>query len=93
MADYFQKPLKSEDVTPSKNYSVGFSLSSSYGAAAVIIDDAHGEQKTLTWVVYGDASYQETMAKLSLVSSKHLAYVSITLIPRKLAEYLPQTTV
>ena len=68
-----QQPLLSTTLTPSYNYSVGFSLASSYGAAAVIIDDAHNEKKTLTWVVYGDSAYQSVMARLSLDISRHLA--------------------
>jgi hypothetical protein len=43
-----QQPLLSTTLTLSYNYSVGFSLASSYGAAAVIIDDAHDVKKTLT---------------------------------------------
>lgn len=66
-----QQPLLSTTLKPS--YSVGFSLASSYGAAAVIIDDAHDEKKTLTWVVYGDSEYQSVMSRLSLDSSQHLA--------------------
>jgi hypothetical protein len=68
-----QQPVVSTTLTPSCNYSVGFSLASSYGAAAVIIDDANDEKKTLTWVVYGDSMYQSVMARLSLDSSRHLA--------------------
>lgn len=68
-----QKPLLSPTLPQFRNYSVGFSLASSYGAAAVIIDDAQEEQRTLTWVVYGNSEYQEVMARLSLESSRHRA--------------------
>jgi hypothetical protein len=68
-----QKPLLSPTLPQSRNYGVGFSLASSYGAAAVIIDDAQEEQRTLTWVVYGNSEYQEVMARLSLESSRHRA--------------------
>ena len=68
-----QHPLLLTTSTLSSNYSVGFSLASSYGAAAVIIDDTHGKKKTLTWMVYGDLAYQKVMARLSLESSRHLA--------------------
>jgi hypothetical protein len=49
-----QQPLHSTNSHQSSNYSVGFNLASSYGAAAVIIDNADGEKETLTWVVHGD---------------------------------------
>lgn len=68
-----QKPMLSIASTPSRNYSIGFSLASSYGAAAVIIDDANDEKKTLTWVVQGDSAYREVTARLSLESSQHIA--------------------
>jgi hypothetical protein len=68
-----QQPLLSATSIPSRNYSVGFSLASSYGAAAVIIDDAHDGKKTLTWQVYGGPAYQKVVARLSLESSRHLA--------------------
>ena len=68
-----QKPLFSKASTPSRNYSIGFSLASSYGAAAAIIDDPYNNKKTLTWVVNGDVAYQNVMARLSLDSSRHLA--------------------
>jgi len=68
-----QQSLLSTPSTSSSNYSVGFSLSSSYGAAAVIIDEPNGEKQTITWVVQGDSEYKSVMAKLSLPSSQHLA--------------------
>lgn len=68
-----QQLLLSTTLTPSRNYSVGFSLASSYGAAAVIIDDAHNEKKTLTYAVHGGLAYERVMARLSLDSSRHLA--------------------
>jgi hypothetical protein len=49
-----QQPLHSTNSPQSSNYSVGFNLASSYGAAAVIIDNADGEKEILTWVVHGD---------------------------------------
>jgi hypothetical protein len=52
-----QQSLISTALSLSNNYSVDFSLASSYGAAVVIIDDARGETKTFTWVVYGDPIY------------------------------------
>lgn len=58
-----------------RNFSVGFSLQSSYGAAAVIFDGADGEREIVTRVVYGDSDYQSVMARLSLETSRHLAYV------------------
>jgi hypothetical protein len=71
-----QQPLLPENPNPASNYSVGFSLASSYGAAAVIIDTPNEEKKTLTWVAYGEESYQSVMKRLSLESSRHLAYIS-----------------
>jgi hypothetical protein len=68
-----QQPQLSATSIPPSNYSVGFSLSSSYGAAAVIIDDAHGDKQTSTWQVYGVLAYRKVIARLSLESSRHLA--------------------
>jgi hypothetical protein len=68
-----QQPLLSTSSSPSSNYSIGFSLASSYGAAAVIVDDPNGDKKTYTWIVDGGSEYQSVMAKLSLRSSQHLA--------------------
>ncbi|KUJ23409.1 uncharacterized protein LY89DRAFT_181611 [Mollisia scopiformis] len=68
-----QQPLLPTSSSPARNYSVGFSLSSSYGAAAVIIDDVLDGKKTMTWVVHGDTAYQKTMARLSLEESRYLA--------------------
>jgi hypothetical protein len=70
-----QEPLLERTSTIGSNYSVGFSLASSYGAAAVIIDTPDGQKTTLTWVVQGDDKYRSVMARLSLKSSRHLAYV------------------
>jgi hypothetical protein len=67
-----QQPLVSTTLTLSSNYSVEFSLASSYGSAAVIIDHPNGK-KILTWVVYGDLAYRSVMERLSLDSSRHLA--------------------
>jgi hypothetical protein len=49
-----QQPLHSTSSPQSSNYSVGFNLASSYGAAAVIIDNADGEKEILAWVVHDD---------------------------------------
>jgi hypothetical protein len=68
-----QQPLLSTTLTPSSNYSVGFSLASSYGSAAVVIDHPNGEKKILTWIVYGGLAYRSVMERLSLDSSRHLA--------------------
>lgn len=57
------------------NSSVGFSLQSSYGAAAVIFEAANGQLETHTRVYNGGYLYRQVMAKLSLESSKHNAYV------------------
>jgi hypothetical protein len=68
-----QTVLSAPTLTASRNYSVGFSLASTYGSAAVIVDDAQDGEKTYTWFVYGDSAYRETMIKLSLDKSRHLA--------------------
>lgn len=68
-----QQPFLLTSSSPSSNYSVGFSLASSYGAAAVIIDEPNGDKKTLTWTVNGSSEYQSVMTKLSLTTSQHLA--------------------
>lgn len=71
-----QQPLNPHtEVTESRNFSVGFSLQSSYGAAAVIFENANGELETHTRVYEGGKLYQQVMAKLSLASSRHIAYV------------------
>ncbi|KAI1409643.1 hypothetical protein F5Y13DRAFT_169735 [Hypoxylon sp. FL1857] len=70
-ADASQQPLLSAP-TP-VNFSVGFSLQSSYGAAAVIFEYENGEIQTHARVHHGDDAYQEVMARLSLASSRHLA--------------------
>lgn len=68
-----QQPLLSTNSPQSSNFSFGFNLASSYGAAAVIIDNADGEKEILTWVVYGEPAFRKVMARLSLDSSRHLA--------------------
>lgn len=56
-----------------RNYSVGFSLQSSFGAAAVILDWPDGHHETLTRVIHGGTEYERVMATLSLASSRHTA--------------------
>ena len=57
-----------------RNYSFGFHLAASYGAAAVVIEGPRpGERQDLTWLAYGDADYRNTMAMLSLEASQHPA--------------------
>jgi hypothetical protein len=71
-----QQPLFSNPKsTETRNFSVGFSLQSSYGAAAVIFEGADGELETHTRVYYGCGEYRRVIAKLSLESSRHIAYV------------------
>ncbi|KAI1142333.1 hypothetical protein F5Y05DRAFT_222803 [Hypoxylon sp. FL0543] len=69
--DASQQPLLPTS-TPA-NFSVGFSLQSSFGAAAVIFENYNGDLETHTRVCHGDKAYQEVMARLSLASSRHLA--------------------
>jgi hypothetical protein len=57
----------------SRNFSVGLTLHSHYGAAAVIFTNPDGSLETYTKVAYGSKEYRETMARLSLNSSRHLA--------------------
>ena len=57
-----------------RNFSVGFSLQSSYGAAAIILVNSSGQLETHTTVFYGGSHYREVMARLSLASSQHIAY-------------------
>jgi len=68
-----QIPLGVDPIVSARNYSVGFHLASSYGAAAVIVDGPDNERKDYAWVVYGNDDYTEVMARLSLASSRHLA--------------------
>ncbi|KAI9855694.1 MAG: hypothetical protein M1813_009656 [Trichoglossum hirsutum] len=63
-----QKPLFAP-TAESKGFSVGFSLQSSYGAAAITFDNG----TVVTQKVDGDASYREVMSRLSLDSSRHIA--------------------
>jgi hypothetical protein len=77
-----QQPLLSHaESIESRNFSVGFSLQSSYGAAAVIFEGADGDLETYTRVYKGCSEYQRVMAKLSLKSSIHVAYVFCLLHP------------
>jgi len=71
-----QHPIRFEPTVlfPSyRNFSVGFSLHSSYAAAAVIFSYPDGRLDTHTTVIHGGAEYRKVMAKLSLDSSRHLA--------------------
>ncbi|TVY92397.1 hypothetical protein LAWI1_G001852 [Lachnellula willkommii] len=61
------------DSSRSLNFSVGFSLQSSYGTAAVIFQDGDGELETYTRVRDGGVLYRQVMARLSLESSRHIA--------------------
>ncbi|RDL37428.1 Uncharacterized protein BP5553_04861 [Venustampulla echinocandica] len=65
-----QQPLRSHEES---KFSVGFSLQSSYGAAAVIFEGADGRLRTHTRVYEPGYMYQQVMAKLSLQSSQHIA--------------------
>ncbi len=65
-----QKPIFS--TTGTRNYSIGFHLASSYGAAAVVVDHSDGTREDFTWMVHGSAAYQNVMAMLSLDASRHL---------------------
>lgn len=77
--DAIQQPLLSTP-TAIGNFSVGFSLQSSYGAAAIIYEDENGELQTRARVSYGTKAYRAVMARLSLECSKHLAYVLLDFI-------------
>ncbi|OIW24506.1 hypothetical protein CONLIGDRAFT_673673 [Coniochaeta ligniaria NRRL 30616] len=69
-----QVPLVLTTSTPFyQNFSVGFSLQSSYGAAAIIFTKPNGELETQTVVSHGGRPYREVMARLSLESSRHPA--------------------
>lgn len=56
--------------TQPRNYSVGFSLQSSYGATAIHFISSSGQLKTHTTVLYGAGLYREVIARLSLESSQ-----------------------
>jgi len=56
-----------------RNFSVGFSLQSSFGAAAIIFTGLDGALETHTAVHQGSIAYREVMARFSLDSSRHLA--------------------
>ncbi|PNY23692.1 Uncharacterized protein TCAP_06365 [Tolypocladium capitatum] len=69
-----QQPLLSvPSAVQARKFSVGFSLQSSYGAAVVIFEDPNGELQTHASVHHGCKEYRAVMAKLSLLSSRHLA--------------------
>jgi hypothetical protein len=73
-----QVPLVLTTSLPSyMNFSVGFSLQSSYGAAAVIFTKANGELETHTVVSPGGRLYRQIMPRLSLESSRHPANVPL----------------
>ncbi|KAF2743654.1 hypothetical protein M011DRAFT_461495 [Sporormia fimetaria CBS 119925] len=57
------------------NYYVGISLHPSYGAISILFENG----TTVSQTVLGSSSYLETMHKLSLASSRHLAYVVLLL--------------
>ncbi|EPE30831.1 hypothetical protein GLAREA_03798 [Glarea lozoyensis ATCC 20868] len=65
-----QQPLRSY---MESYFSVGFSLQSSYGAAAIIFESADGSLETHTRVYEPGILYQQVMERLSLQSSRHLA--------------------
>ncbi|KAM7197480.1 hypothetical protein V8F20_006625 [Naviculisporaceae sp. PSN 640] len=66
-------PQHSADSDPVYTYSVGFHLASSYGAAAVTISSSDDILETHTFTTPGSETYKDTMARLSLHSSEHLA--------------------
>jgi hypothetical protein len=73
--NHAQHPLVSgPHIATPRNFSVGFSLQSSYGAAAIILAGPDGQLETHTTVFYGGAEYREVMSILSLESSRHPAY-------------------
>ncbi len=55
------------------NFSVGFTLQSSFGAVAVIFEYPNGTSETVVRTLEGDAVYRAVMTRLSLDSSQHLA--------------------
>lgn len=67
-----QQPLQ---LHAESNFSVGFSLQSSYTAVAIIFEHADGKLETYTRVYEPGYLYQQVMAKLSLQASRHIAYV------------------
>ncbi|PGH10218.1 hypothetical protein AJ79_05473 [Helicocarpus griseus UAMH5409] len=73
----FQNPEVFPDQHPqaleTRNFSVAFSLQSSYTAAAVIFTNDDGTLETVTDALQGGTSYRKVMAKLSLYSSQHNA--------------------
>ncbi|KAK5653809.1 hypothetical protein OQA88_7967 [Cercophora sp. LCS_1] len=65
--------LEPSSAPVARNFSVGFSLHSSYGAAAIIFSYPDGKRETHTTVYHGSSEYRRVMAKLSLESSRHIA--------------------
>lgn len=57
------------------HFNIGFSLQTSYGAAAIIFEGLDGTLETYTRTYEAGYLYQQVMAKLSLKSSQHVAYV------------------
>ncbi|KAI1843511.1 hypothetical protein JX266_010337 [Neoarthrinium moseri] len=69
-----QKPLfATVNEVHGYNYSIGFSLQSSFGAAAAIIDRFDGQTATVARVFHGGAEYERVMTRLSLETSRHIA--------------------
>lgn len=69
-----QTPLLAGSMpTQFRNFSVGFSLQSSYAAVAVILEYHDGTEETVVRTLDGDDKYRRVMAHLSLESSQHLA--------------------
>ena len=73
-----QQPLVANKPIPleGRNFSVGFSLRPSYGAASVIFENSDGKLEIHTEVYSDSPRYRSVMAKLSLDSSRHLALVN-----------------
>lgn len=62
--------LLSNELVQICNYSVGFSLQSSYVTASVIIEYPDGSEVTVTRDLEGGSAYRETMERLSLRASR-----------------------
>jgi hypothetical protein len=71
-----QHPLLLPTVqTLDRNFSVGFSIESDYGAVAIILQETDGNLETHTRVCNGSKEYSQVLTRLSLEFSRHLAYV------------------
>ena len=56
------------------SFSVGFSIQSSYGAATVLVEEPNGDgMQKHNFISHGNEDYRQALAKLSLVSSQHIA--------------------